>query len=520
MLLDRLYRFRLALMLSSVGALAGILRFVGLSQPKTLVFDELYYARGAYSLLHQGYEGWWGGESQDFANGDFSGLEVRADKVVHPPLGKWMIAAGIKLFGPGPFGWRFSAALIGTVTVVLVALIAYHLFRSVVWGGVAGIFLAVDGQHLVLSRTALLDIFLTFFVVVAFGFLLLDRRRNKRRLEERATLGRERLGLADTVPLPKSGPRGGIRWWRLAAIVTLGLATGVKWSGLYFAVAFLALSIAWEAVDRWKLNLDVFTPRAFFARLTVPVAVTTMVLLPLTYVGSYSSWFVSDSSYMRHWAALHEDEGIQWLPETPRSFVAYQQEIYRFHTTLTFSNGVDHSYAARPWGFLLQIRPTAFYWEDVPAGEGDPPSDERYVAETIALGNPLLWWAGAVAFFYALARLIRRGDLLAGAVIIGTLGGWVPWLFYPDRVMFTFYSVAFSPWVMLTLVWALRRIAQPPHLKGGWSRRGSLCVGGFIALALLLSGFYLPMWNGQWIPYDYWHQHIIDVGGVADWNWI
>ncbi|MCJ7628617.1 MAG: hypothetical protein MUO50_09540, partial [Longimicrobiales bacterium] len=201
------------------------------------------------------------------------------------------------------------------------------------------------------------------------------------------------------------------------------------------------------------------------------------------------------------------------------SFVAYQQEIYRFHTTLTFSNGVSHSYAARPWGFIIQARPTAFYWEDIPAGEGDPPSSDKYVAETIALGNPLLWWAGAVAFIYALGRLIVRRDLLAGAVIIGTLGGWLPWLFYPDRVMFTFYSVAFSPWVMLTLVWALRRIAQPARLKGKWSRGGAFGVGGFIAAALVISGFFLPIWIGQWIPYDYWHIHIIDVD-VSGWNWI
>jgi dolichyl-phosphate-mannose--protein O-mannosyl transferase len=472
------------------------------------VFDELYYARGAYSLLQQGYEGWWAGENQDFANGDLSGLEIRADKVVHPPLGKWMIAVGIKAFGPTPFGWRFSSAVIGTVTVILVALIARHLFTSVLWGGVAGLFLAIDGEHIVLSRTALLDIFLTFFVVVAFGFLLLDRRRNRRILAVKVAQTRERLGLASDQPLPGFGPRSGIRWWRFAAILSLGLATGVKWSGLYFAVAFILLSIAWDVVDRREAGARPVSFRSLL-RLAVPPILATMLFLPAAYVGSYSSWFISDSSYMRHWAALHEDEGIMWLPEAPRSFVAYHQEMLRFHTNLTISKGVHHAYAANPWGFIVQAQPTAYYWEAIEAGEGDPPSSQEYISEITALGNPALWWAGAVAFLYALGRLVFRRDLLAGAVIVGTIGGWLPWTLFPDRVLFTFYSVAFSPWVMLTLTWALRNIAQPARLKGGWNRRGVFVVGGFVAAALILSGYFLPLWTGQWIPYDYWSAHIL-----------
>ncbi len=557
-MLLRIYRFRLALMLTGVGALAGILRFVGLSHPTTLVFDELYYARGAYSLLEKGYEGKWTGEHQAFAQGDYSGLGDSPDFVVHPPLGKWLIAGGMKIFGPTPFGWRFSAALLGTITVVLVALIAHHLFRSVVWGGVAGVFLAVDGEHLVLSRTALLDVFLTFFVVVAFGLLLLDRRRNRRRLQEWAARERERLKLKKADPIPGFG-RSGVRWYRLAAIVSLGLAIGTKWSGLYFAVAFLALAFLWEVSDRKKVNAY-HRPLVSFLRLACPLVVAAGVLLPATYVASYASWFANDEGYARHWAEDHPDKGIGWLPEDARSFVAYHQKMWDFHTQLTRSNGVEHSYAARPWGFILQVRPTAFYWETIEAGEGDPPSTEKYVAETIALGNPLLWWAGAAAFFYAVARLLRRFDpfatcatvgtllafifggpllglagvavsiyalarladrldLLAATVVIGTLAGWVPWMFYWDRVMFTFYSVAFSPWVVLALVWALRRIAQPPRLKGGLSRRGALIVGAFVALTVIVAGFYLPLWTGQWIPYDYWHVHTPDLN-PSNWTWM
>ena len=103
-----------------------------------------------------------------------------------------MIAAGMWLFGPdNPFGWRFGAALTGTLSIFLLALIAQKLFRSLTLGAVAGVLLAVDGHHLVMSRTSLLDIFLMFWVLAAFGALLMDRDDGRRRLAARlGTAGR------------------------------------------------------------------------------------------------------------------------------------------------------------------------------------------------------------------------------------------------------------------------------------------------------------------------------------------
>src|SRR4029453_14979628 len=118
--------------------------------------------KDAYSYLVSGYERSWPSNANDSFNaGNPDVLLNTPEYVVHPPGGKWMIAFGMWLFGgDNPFGWRFSAALTGTLTVFLVALIAMKLFRSHTLGAVAGLLLAVDGHHLVLSRTALLDVFL------------------------------------------------------------------------------------------------------------------------------------------------------------------------------------------------------------------------------------------------------------------------------------------------------------------------------------------------------------------------
>ncbi len=58
--------------------------------------------------------------------------------VVHPPVGKQLIAVGEALFGYNGWGWRFSSAVAGTVLVLLVVRIVRRLTRSTLLGGLAG----------------------------------------------------------------------------------------------------------------------------------------------------------------------------------------------------------------------------------------------------------------------------------------------------------------------------------------------------------------------------------------------
>ena len=187
--------------------LGGILRFVRLDNPHNLVFDETYYVKDGYSFLVSGYERAWPDKANDsFIAGNPGVLLDSPEYVVHPPVGKWMIAAGMWLFGPeNSFGWRFGAALTGTLSIFLLALIAQKLFRSLTLGAVAGVLLAVDGHHLVMSRTSLLDIFLMFWILAAFGALLMDRDDGRRRLAAR--LGRQAAASADGAPLPAAARR-------------------------------------------------------------------------------------------------------------------------------------------------------------------------------------------------------------------------------------------------------------------------------------------------------------------------
>src|SRR5262245_20002853 len=164
----------------AVAAIAGYVRFVHLGYPEHRVFDEYYYTKSA--CIYLGYSN----ERCDINSADerfWRDNEWDTGAWVHPPLGKWMIAFGEKLFGTESLGWRVSAATSGTATVVLLAVIIQLLFSSPIWTFAGGLLLATESLNVVLSRTGTLDIFVTFWVVLVFVFLLLDRRWIERRTD-------------------------------------------------------------------------------------------------------------------------------------------------------------------------------------------------------------------------------------------------------------------------------------------------------------------------------------------------
>src|SRR5690606_4168153 len=111
---------------------AAALRLINLAHPHQIMFDETYYVKDSWSLWNLGYEAKWGGGADtQLLAGDDSALQSEGSFVVHPPLGKWLIALGMAAMGPGSsFGWRVTTALLGSLTVLVVYLLALQLTRS------------------------------------------------------------------------------------------------------------------------------------------------------------------------------------------------------------------------------------------------------------------------------------------------------------------------------------------------------------------------------------------------------
>jgi len=482
-----------------VTILAAALRLPNLSTPKALAFDETYYIKDALSLLLFGYAR----STVDGADKIILGSDgnpaalatIFKDNpsfVVHPPVGKWVIAAGENFFGVTPFGWRIGVAVLGILGVLILARVTRRMTRSNVIGTIAGFLLAIDGLGIVMSRTGLLDNTLMFFVLVAFACLLLDRDRTRRRLANR---------LADSSGLGTAW--FGWRPWRLAAGVSLGLACGVKWSGLYYVVAFGLLTVLWDLSTRRMLG-SAHPLRAMLLRDALPALASIVGLALLTYIATWAGWLVSSQGWDRQWAvtAGKGDSGLLGLlPTALQSLWHYHVEAWNFHTHLTS----PHSYQSNPWGWSLMARPTSFFY-DSPTGRCGSATCSQ---EVISLGNPLIWWAGTLALIHQAWRWIGRRDWRSGAVLCGFVAGWFPWLFFQERTVFTFYAIVYLPFMIIALAMSLG-VVMGPRPTGDQStnnRRlfGSIAVGGFLLAALAATWFFFPIWTAEIITYSQWN---------------
>ena len=436
-----------------VGVIAALLRLIGLNHPKTLMFDEIYYVKDAYSLWRLGYEGSWAHNSDAaFAAGDFSGLSDEAAYVVHPQLGKWLIGAGMEVFGPeSPFGWRIMPAIAGILTVMLLARLTMRLTRSPLLAGLAGLLLAIDGVALTESRIGLLDVFIGFFATVTLYCLVRDREWSRARLARK---------MAGTSPGARA-PHATIRPWLLAAGIALGLTCSIKWSGLYLVAASGIVVVIWDTLALRRVRA-----RAWFLEGTVAQGVSdflqTIPVVVAVYVGCWWSWFTHPSAYMHGWTLAEPNARSQvpapWLSgyvsdsvfQNINDFIAYHQRMYTFHVGLA----EPHTYQSKPSGWLLQTRPTSFFWQDkaqVPqtCWGGD------CIQAITSIGNIVIWWSAVVALAAVVIIGVKNRDWRVWVPLIGYLGLYVPWFQYRDRTIFTFYTVAFVPCVVLVLVLAL-----------------------------------------------------------------
>ena len=352
-----------------------LLRVINLGRPKELVFDEIYYVDGARDFLKYGVE--------------MDG--TKAEFIVHPPLGKWLIALGMQIFGDDPFGWRIATAVFGTAMIVLIALVAHELFHSRFLTVLASALMAVDGLALVHSRTSLLDNFLAFFILLA-SYLFI---------------------------------RG--RLWLMA--LALGLALSIKWSALYFIAIFAAISL--YRTFRFLGGKELIKPtlKNFAQFGFIPVTI---------YVASWFGWFKSNLGWDRTWS----DNPIS-------SFIYYHQQMLQFHTGLTDK----HSYQSNPWSWLVMGRPTSFYYE-TPTGCGSESCSQEVLALGTPFLWWFGAIAILVVFGVWISKLASRSfDPAVTLIVSGMAAGYLPWFFFQQRTTFSFYAIIFEPFVILALIY-------------------------------------------------------------------
>ena len=405
----------------SFGLIGLALRLWNLDSPKGKIFDEIYYATNAESLLQKGVEI----DSE-------SGL---AQFIVHPPSGKWLIASGIKFFGNNEFGWRFAAAIVGSISIILMYFTAKKLFNNKLLSVFAASLISLDGLHLVHSRIALLDIFLLFFIQIAVLAFLQSK------------------------------------YWISA--LTLGLACSVKWSGLYVLIALAFYVLILDIRKNRYLGLQF--PIREMARRNLLFRFLQFGIFPVfIYIASWFSWFITNTGWDRNYSS-----------NPLFSLWHYHSEILNFHTKLTDA----HPYSANPWSWLIQGRPTSFFYETPKSCGGASCSQE-----ILALGTPILWWAATLALLVTIGYWVSKRDWQAEILLVVIGASYLPWFAIQERTMFSFYAIAFEPFLLLTLVYLLSKVPKN-------QRRIAVM---FTAIVLVNFLYFLPIFLGLPITYNSW----------------
>jgi dolichyl-phosphate-mannose-protein mannosyltransferase len=490
--------------------IAGFTRFWAVGWPREKIFDEAYYATEAQELLRYGYE-------------DNRGYMF----IVHPSVGKWLIAMGAVIVRSGndTVGWRMFPALAGILCVLMLTRITRRITGSTLLGAIAGLLLTLEGVSLVMSRTALLDIFLPLFLLAAFGSLVLDRDAMRARLAFLYSCG---------VDLSQDVPTLGPRPWRLVAGVCLGLALGVKWSASSFAVVFVLMSLWW---DRGALkSAGARHPLRATLRCSVPFAAGSLAIAPLvTYLLTWTGWFVGENSWNRYYAA-EGGKGVgatSWwfpsfiadhLPGPLRSLIDYHYNAYQFHEHL-YS---PHTYGSSPWSWLILGRPVSYYYPSNPTGCSNNPAT-KCAREILLIGTPLLWWAFVPALLWCVWHWATTRDWRAEVVLLTFAAGWLVWLKDPKRTMFLFYMTPLIPFLILGLTLAigvflrtdirrpLRRYVMNDEASGDdaggedaelvlpprpWAR---IIVCVYLGVVVANFIWMWPIFTGGLLTYDAWH---------------
>lgn len=457
--------------LALVTAGAALIRLAGLSRPIGFVFDEIFYAQNACRYVLGTTE---------------CGVEELVSRA-HPPLGNWMIGAGIKAFGYHEFGWRVAAALAGTLTVGLLYVLVWRLLRGAVADGrmpgraatigsfVAAALLAGDFLHLVQSRIAMLDAFVALFVVAAVLFAVLDRERIRRRPWDRSPAGwLSRLALG--------------RPWRLLVGASLGAAVAVKWSGGYIGLGVIPLILAWEVVRRRRDQDDPDAPRRSWTsalrRTAVeegPRSLVLLVLVPmLVYLATYTGRIPGEV------VALPWQEGTFW-----RGIWEHQFAMLGFHTSLLG----NHPYESPPGSWLLLKRPVAYFFTD----EGGA------YREILAIGNPLAWGGGLLALIGCVVAWARAGWGVyrpEAVLVVAVLATWLPWLILSGSrsQVFLWYILPTIPFLYAALGIMTARAWRVVF--------GRVAAAAFAAATLVLFLFFFPVLTALPLEPDAWRSRI------------
>lgn len=380
-------------------------------------------------------------------------------EVSHPPLGKLIMSIGIALFGMVPFGWRFMGTLFGVLMLPILYVFLKNFFGKTPVAFCGTCLFAFDFMHLVQTRIGTIDTYGVFFILVSYYFMY------------RWLCCPVGSSLRKTaVPLFLCG-----LFW--------GIGCACKWTVIY-AGAGLAVMWLLGLVFRyreWKLDPQGFDFISFVLS-TTSLSIIFFVLLPsVIYTASYIPYATAQGN-------LTLDNLLNVMWSNQEFMLSYHQGV---HST--------HPYQSSWYQWIFDARPILYY-RDL-----DLANTEGVKSLFASFNNPLVSWAGLLAFFAVLIQTIRRKCGRGLFILIAILSQFLPWL----PIGRTLFAYHYFP-TILFLVFAIAYLMNDMldrHKKGA-----NLAVYGFTGCTVAvyaifypaLTGLYIPLWYSEvflrWFP--------------------
>ena len=474
-------------------------------------FDEIYHPRTALEHLNNVYP----------------------YEVSHPPLGKLILSIGISIFGMVPFGWRFMGTLFGVLMVPLLYVFLKNLFGKTPVALCGTALFTFDFMHLVQTRIATIDTYGVFFILVSYYFMY-------RWLSVPAGKKLRHYIL----PLFLSGLFWGVGCASKWTVVYAGAGLALLWLlGLIFKAG------DWREAERqareqpvppeirqevaeamFKEETPVWTPPhtpSFAAHVwgTIGLSVVFFVLIPVCiYTMSYFPYAAAKGNEGGFPAMAAES--VSWFWERlPEHLEQYPEQLERVTETLaaegkapglgdklgaffqaipdksgnpvdimlrnqyfmlTYHQGVtaEHPYQSNWYQWILDARPILYY-RDL-----ETPGMRSLFA---SFNNPLVSWAGLLAFVGVAVQLVRRRCGRALFILIAILSQLVPWL----PIGRTLFAYHYFPTVLF-LCFAIAYLMD--DMLSRKREGGRLAVYGFTGCAVLLYAVFYPELTGLYVP--------------------
>ncbi len=381
-----------------------------------MYFDEIYHGRTAYEFIEL----------------------IEPYENTHPPLGKVILAIGVKMFDMTPYGWRFMAALAGTLMVPIFYAAARGMFQRTRYAFLATLLLVLEGFHLVHSRMSNVDIIGVTFTILMFYMM-------------------HRYG---ETAWRNGGFKKGIGYLALSGLF-FGAAAAVKWNYLYGGGG-LAILLLFALIRRWR---EARSDGDFdIARRIILTLMACVILFAAVPVGVYTA------SYAPYLKATKVEDSYKNLWQ-------YQKNMYHYH------KGVKekHPYASKWYTWPGMVRPVWYY-----GGKDLEKGDAQSIA---AIGNPAVWWGGLLAMLAAWWLGWRRRDRIVLTLTIAYLSFYVPWMVAPRSITFLYHYFPMVPLLILFIVWMFRWLEER-------YRSSRLITFAFVCVAAVLFVWFYPIYTG------------------------